>query len=372
MAMTNRERFLATIKFEKPDRPFRLETLGFWNETLARWKGEGLPAMAANMLTSYLYFGMDPLIPVYLGADQHPGFDPLFSEKIIEKDARRIVKRDITGTVIEVFTDGSSSVPGYLEFPVKDWDSWEDVKKRLDPNSPNRLGPQWDAIIKLAETTQSPLSVSIPGVFGTHRHLLGFEPLMEAYYDKPELVHAISKHWVYLWKDVLAKVRKRAPQIDSVMLWEDMCGKNGPVISPAMFREFMSPYYKELVSFVRDDLEVPARGVDTDGNMTLLIPLFVDAGINWLWPFEVQAGMDVNEVRAQWPREFAIWGGIDKRALAKDEKAIRDEVERVVPQMLEKGGYIPGLDHSVPPDVPLSNFRYYLELVRKIGENIPG
>ncbi len=115
-------------------------------------------------------------------------------------------------------------------------------------------------------------------------------------------------------------------------------------------------------------MEIPARAVDTDGDMNLLIPLFVDAGVNWLWPFEVQSGMDVVKVREEYPDEFMIWGGMDKRALALDKDAIRREVERVLPPMLEKGGYIPGIDHNVPPDVPLENFQFYLELVRKTGE----
>jgi len=347
-----------------------METMGFWNETLARWRGEGLPESHANMLLAFIYFGMEPWIPLYLGADQHPGFDPVFTENVLSNDGRRIVKRDITGSVIEVFQDGSSSVPGYIEFPVKDWSSWEEVKKRLDPNTPGRLGSQWEPFINITKATQSPLGISIPGLFGTLRHLMGFEPLMRAYYDLPNLIHAISKHWVYLWKDVVAKAKKMAPHADILMLWEDMCGKNGPVISPAMFREFMSPYYKELIGFVRDELGVPALAVDTDGDMTLLIPLFVEAGINWLFPFEAQAGMDVTEVRRKWPREFMIWGGIDKRALAKDEKAIRDEVDRVAPFMLQCGGYMPATDHSVPPDVPFHNFKYYVEYLRKVGERI--
>lgn len=369
MEMTHKERFLATLNFKKTDRPMRLEAMGYWPETLKRWLKEGLPESAGNMILAHIYFRMDPWIPIYLGADQHPGFDPIFEEKIIKEDGRRIVKQNMTGSIIEVFKDGSSSIPGYLDFPVKDWSSWEEVKKRLDPNSPLRLGPHWDPFFALSKNAQLPLMMAIPGLFGTHRHLLGFEPLMEAYFDKPDLIHAISKHWVFLWKEVAAKAMVKQP-LDAVLLWEDMCGKNGPIISPAMFREFMMPYYKEFIAFLRDDLNIPCRGVDTDGDMTLLIPLFVEAGVNYLWPFEVQAGMDVTQVRDQWPREFMIWGGIDKRALAVDEKAIRDEVERVAPYMLQRSGYIPGLDHSVPPDVTLDNFRYYLEYVRKIGEQI--
>jgi uroporphyrinogen decarboxylase len=129
----------------------------------------------------------------------------------------------------------------------------------------------------------------------------------------------------------------------------------------------MSPYYNDLVGFLRNELGVPIVNVDTDGDCLLLVPEFVEAGVNMILPWEVQAGMDVVAVREQWPTQFVINGGIDKRALYADRAAIEAEIMRVVPPMLEKGGYIPALDHLVPPEVPLENYRYFLELVREVG-----
>lgn len=103
--------------------------------------------------------------------------------------------------------------------------------------------------------------------------------------------------------------------------------------------------------------------VDTDGDCLALIPLFLEAGVDALLPFEVQAGMDVARIGREFPT-LGIVGGLDKRALACDRAAIRREVDRVLPRMRERGGFIPTLDHTVPPDVPLENFRYYLECLR--------
>ncbi len=58
-------------------------------------------------------------------------------------------------------------------------------------------------------------------------------------------------------------------------------------------------------------------------------------------------------------------GGIDKRELAKGCKEIEAEVRRRILPLLDSGGYIPTVDHTVPPDVPFENFMYYLELKRK-------
>ena len=97
MEMTPRERFLATAAFEPLDRPFRMETIGFWPETLARWNGEGLPEDIGDEMGAFLHFGIDLQLPVLLGAHEHPGFDPLFEEIIIEQDERYIVKIDKSG-----------------------------------------------------------------------------------------------------------------------------------------------------------------------------------------------------------------------------------------------------------------------------------
>ena len=368
--MTPRERLLATAAFEPVDRPFRWETLGFWDETLDRWHGEGLPAEINELVSAYLFFGLDPQLPMIIGDSDQPGLYPLFEEEIVEQTDEYIVKRDKAGSTVRVLASGASTIPAWLSSPVKDRQSWEEIKQRLDPGTPGRL-EQVLWLLELPGGEEWPLSIYTTGLFGTHRQLFGFTPLVLAYRRQPELLHEISRHWVAFWKGVISRVaEKRVP--DMVYLWEDMCYKNGPMISPRAFEEFMSPYYAELVGFLKDELGIPVINVDTDGDCTLLIGKFVDAGVNMLLPWEVQAGMDVLEVRGEWPREFVICGGIDKRALYADRDAIKAEVMRVVPPMLEKKGYIPSIDHAVPPEVSLENWKYFLELVRDTGERTGG
>jgi uroporphyrinogen decarboxylase len=74
-------------------------------------------------------------------------------------------------------------------------------------------------------------------------------------------------------------------------------------------------------------------------------------------------------VRKRYGKKLIIEGGIDKRILALDFAAIRQEVESKVPPLLREGGYLASTDHRVPPDVPLKNFEFYLNLVRDIGSS---
>jgi len=119
----------------------------------------------------------------------------------------------------------------------------------------------------------------------------------------------------------------------------------------------MLPAYKRFSAFLRE-MRVKHIIVDTDGNCWNLIPLFLEGGITGLYPMEVAAGMDVVEVRKRYAN-LQIMGGIDKRMLARGKKEIDEELEGKIPFMLKRGGYIPHVDHHVPPDVSLENFVYY-------------
>jgi len=147
-------------------------------------------------------------------------------------------------------------------------------------------------------------------------------------------------------------------EIDVFAFWEDMAYKTAPLISPALARRYMLPRYRRVVDFLRRR-GVPFVGLDSDGQIGPLMPVWLDAGLNFLYPFEVQAGMDVLAVRREYGQGLRIWGGIDKRALAAGPSAIEAELGRVAP-LIEEGGYLPHTDHSCPPDISFSHYRYYL------------
>ena len=100
----------------------------------------------------------------------------------------------------------------------------------------------------------------------------------------------------------------------------------------------------------------------------MLIPLLLEVGVTGIWPLEVAAGVDPVSLRKKYGKNLALSGGIDKRALTRDKKAIEKELMSKIPYLIEQGGYIPTIEHAVPPDVSLNNFMYYLNLKKKIVE----
>jgi len=358
--MNARERFLATLKGEALDRPFRYEW-GVWEKTIERWQEEGFPEGADFRQ----HFDMDRLEMVSIGPDIIISpFWPPFEEETIEEGEDWVVARGRNGIVSKALRDAPElSMPQFVRFPVQGRADWEEVKKRLEPDTHERIE---DLKSRLAPHISSrrdyPLIVTMCGAYAHPRNLLGFENLSLFLYDDPLLIREIEENALELHRALFEAILSDA-EPDAVYIWEDMAFKNGPLVSPSHFRELMLPFYKKLTSFLRSR-GVPSIWVDSDGNISELIGLFLEGGVDFILPFEVQAGMDIVKVRGDYGEVLGIGGGIDKRALALDSKAIDAEIERVRPLLEAKRRYIPALDHSVPPNVPYENFCYYIEKVR--------
>jgi len=384
--VTSREKFLATMDFDTFTPP-PLYEFGYWGGTIRRWYREGLPQID----------GIPPDIP----SGKSVGGSLPF--KVECKDLERVVNFDKPAVifpvkswifpefkveVIEEFKDGSKiivdemgikkrigkendSIPEYYEWPVKNRDSWERFKlKRLSPATPGRYTDNLNRAVEFYKNRDFPLMMGGEvGFFGPLRYLLGEVKLLTSYYDQPDLmkdmINYLVDFWIKVYYPLLSKIKP-----DCFLMWEDMCYKTGPLISPEIFKEFMLPAYKKFTSLLKGN-GVDIIIVDTDGNCWELIPLFIKGGVTCIYPMEVAAEMDVVEVRKKFPK-LQMTGGIDKRVLAKDKSSIDRELEGKIPYMIKQGGYIPHIDHNVPPDVPFENFVYYRKRLEELIGKING
>jgi uroporphyrinogen decarboxylase len=148
---------------------------------------------------------------------------------------------------------------------------------------------------------------------------------------------------------------------DMFHISEDMAYKQHSMISPAQVREFLLPTYKRWGEIVRR-AGCPIYGVDSDGFLGELIPIWIEAGMNECDPMEVAAGNDLVELRREYGTRMAYRGGVDKRAMAKGGRVIEEEMRRLEP-VIRDGGYIPGCDHGVPSDVSWESYVYYVRLL---------
>ena len=357
--MTNRERFLSALTFRPIDRIPLVE----WNirgSTMREWVKQGYP----EGVPPAIFFDLDPY---NVGVPIHLGMHPEFEERIMEDTGVYKIWRDKQGAVRKDFSKDMN--PGFvtrtwLSFPVQSRDDFLKMKERYDSKDPERIPQNFKERAKILNLGVTTTHLSVPFLFWTARDWIGFENLCMMFYDDPSLVHEIFAFLTDFCIDVL-RDRIRQVDIDVVELKEDMAYKHAPMISPHMFRTFMFPHYRRFIEFLKGN-GVKLVYVDCDGYPGGLIPEFLEAGVDAISPVEIAAGNDVIQLREEYPR-LGMLGGIDKRELAKDRKAIYQEVISKVPVMLEKGGYIPHVDHGIPHDVPLVNHLYSRELLTNLA-----
>jgi uroporphyrinogen decarboxylase len=328
-----------------------------WEQTKSLWR----EAAGDSRLTPADYFGYDKS---FAYPDIRLGVYPFFERDVLSEDDEHIVYRDERGITMRQRRD-YASMPEFLDYPVKGRDDWERLKaERLRIDQPGRVAEDWLAFRDRLDRTGEAVQVGgFPyGVFGTMRDLLGVESLLVAFYDHPDMVLEMVEHLTSLWLAVWQRVAEHV-QIDHIHIWEDMSGRQGSLISPAMVRHFMMPCYDRIADFARR-AGVRLVSVDTDGDCRELVPVFMEHGVNVVLPFEVQAGNDVRLYRRDYPT-LGIWGGLDKRALAAGKAEIDVEVAKAK-EMICGGRYLPSFDHLIPPDVPWGNFRYAVERLREL------
>jgi len=357
--VNHRERLVGTLTGRPADRPPLPMWLGFspWGETLERWRRETGDAK----LDVARHFGFDPFFAV-VPAEYGPF--PHFESRKLSEDAEFVVSTDWRGLTRRQ-RKNSSDMPEFVGHPVKGPDDWKRYKEeRLLPRLEERLAklPEW--LAKVTPETAVQVGVFPWGVFGTARDLLGAEELLVGFYSEPEMVRDIMETNTVLWLALYERIAERV-RIDHIHIWEDMSGKQGSLLSPAMIEEFMMPQYNRIAEFARRR-GVPLFSVDSDGLVDELVPVMTRHGVNAFFPFEVQAGSDVEVFRRDFP-ELGILGGLDKRALAEGKNEMHRELDRAG-RMLAAGRYVPGFDHAIPPDVPWANFSYFVgELKKMVG-----
>lgn len=383
--MNARERFLSVMRFSKHHRTLLWE-FGYWPETLKRWYREGLPcSLEVSRLNEVEWIPGEaqpwPLsegdirdvdIHNYFGLDKgmqrvlvNEWIFPPFEEKIIEEDDVYKVVIDEWG-IKKKIKKSLTSMPQFLDWPVKNEDDFELIKERFNPEDRGRFPENWKRLLEKYKSRDFPLGIGgYPvGLFGSLRFLTGTN-IYYMYYDNPKLVKTmlqfLTEFWINLWAEILNLV-----EVDFAIFFEDIAYRGNTLISPDIFREFMMPCYKRITNFLRKK-GINIILVDSDGDFSRLIPLFLESGITGFYPFEIQAGMDPMKIRKKFP-QLHIIGGLDKIKIAAGKKEIDSELEKKISFMLERGGYIPCADHDLPPDIPWENFVYYRTKLNRMVE----
>ncbi len=368
--MTLRERFLAVMEHQSADRVPNWE-LGVWPQARERWEKEGLPPgkFRWNWFAGEDAINLDRREFVRVNM----GMIPRFETKIIEETDRYEIIQRGDGRVTKALKEGAiggsrTSMDQYLRFPVETVKDLRELKKRYDPSIPKRYPEDWRSKIQGWQERDHVLILGLnccTGFYGVARAWMGTEKLSLAFYDQPELCEEmfefIADFFIELSGPILEEV-----DFDYFNFFEDMAFKSAPLVSPACFRKFIYPHYRRAIDHLKKH-GTRYVSLDSDGNTEVLIPLFLEIGVDAHWPFERAADMDPVRIKAQYGKQLRIWGGVDKREISKGPEHI-DAVMRELAPLIETGGFIPTLDHTFPPDISWDNFCYYMEQKERLLE----
>lgn len=332
---------------------------GYWTETIDRWHAEGLPWEKRNNRDVELYFGLEgwdcgESLPI------RSGLWPVLPSRILQEKGRKTMVDDGMGGICERLT-GTSSIPHYLRYPLKNREDWERLRPFFDPDTPGRFPLNWEEVAESYKERDYPLGIGIGSLYGWLRNWMGVKNISIALYRDPDWISEMMDALTELWIKILQKALKLV-SVDFSSWWEDMCYNMGPLISVAHFEEFMVPRYKKVTKFLRAH-GVKTNILDCDGRITELVPGWLKAGINCMFPLEA-AHTNIYELREKFGQRVLLMGGVNKLSLMEGRAAIDREIRRLSP-LLEQGGYIPTVDHRVPPEVSLANYRYYLRKKRE-------
>ncbi len=353
-----------------PGAPLFRREFGYY--CLERWQEQGMPQ---DVPLAEL-FQYDP--PAHFNLGQigwcEAAFQPAYEVKLLEDRGEYEVEQDFAGRKVLYFKGRRNGfMPTYIDHPVKDQRTWEEgVLWRLAPAAPGRFEDLEERMrqARLAAAEGQIITQNLIGGYMYLRSLMGPEELLYAFHDQPALIHRMMEAWFTLADTVIAR-HQQYVTIDEIFFGEDICYNHGPLISPRMIKEFLFPYYQQVITNLRARQLDRARHLyvqlDTDGFAVSVLPLYIQAiGLDIFSPCEVASGCDVVELGRQFP-EIAIFGGIDKRVLAAGPAAIDAHLERILPVMRARGGYIPTCDHGVPEEVSYQNYLHYRRRCLELG-----
>ncbi len=356
--MTDRQRFLRYMNYQPVDRP-PLHLTGPWSDTLERWYREGLPRGVDP--NEHLGLAVKPLALNNISGES--ALWPWFEEETLSEEGDFKIFRDRSGRTVRDFKD-HTSMPEWLDFPVKTRDDLQRIlDERFDLSDMDaRYGPEWEQKARAAADGEGVVLIDGGCYYWNLRALAGVAGASYLLYDAQDLVDELFERINLV---VLEGLRRASAlvQLEVIGFGEDLAYKNGPLLSPSMFRQLILPRYRKVMDLAHEK-GVGITWYDSDGDLRLLMGDYLEVGINCVAPCEVAAGMSAPELRAQGGRDLRLVGAIDKREIAKGHGATDAEIERNRP-VIEEGGFLPAIDHSVPADVSLGNYAYFLEKIQE-------
>lgn len=367
--LTSKERIARILRHEPVDRVGLFEV--FWKETAQKWVDEGhfaKPEMVSD------HFGLDirrsageitpmPSKDLNLVANLDTG------DQVVEENNTTRLVRDGNGALLR-WHKHNSGAPEHVGFLVQDRHGWEEhIRPYLLDTAAfeRRIGFRYYREYRAKCARQNLFSTcGVVAAFDLMSPMCGHEYLLMGMALDPDWIRDMCDVYSRVTVNLLEILFEREVLPDGLWVWEDLGFKNGPFMSPAMYRELIFPAHKRLFDFAHSK-KLPVI-IHSDGFITSLIPCLIEAGIDCLQPLEAKAGMELLKIKKEFGDKIALIGGMDVRALeTNDLKVVEAELQKKLPAAMGGSGYVLQVDHSVTSAVDYKTYRYFVDRGLEIG-----
>ncbi|MFC1607207.1 uroporphyrinogen decarboxylase family protein [Candidatus Latescibacterota bacterium] len=353
--MTSRERIQLIMQHDQPDRVGIYDH--YWTETLQRWQNEGMPVD----VSAEDYFEHDIMFSCESAYDE----SLCLEEKVFSKDNEKTIRLNSYGVMEEVWSNADrAGVARAIDVTIKNLQDWDKYSNRLTP-SLERMDHTYSERYKRARNKQKYLILSLRCPWNLAWRMHGFENTLMDMALSPDFIERMFSDIMDFQIGMISLLFDEGYEYDCIELRVDCASKNGLLFSEKHYRDLLLPHHKRLCDFASEN-NLPLI-FDNDGNINALLPDHLKTGVRGLFPLEVKAGMDVRNLKTEYP-EFVLCGNIDARVMSRSHAEIEEEIAGKITVAKEGGGYIYHVDHSVPPDVSLENYLFVLETVKRYGD----
>lgn len=382
--MNHRERVRRILHYEQADR-LPIVHFGYWGETLLKWAEEG--HIPREMVRAWGDGNpTDAVLAAKLGFDfnwysvfsPQGGLRPAFERKVIERMPDGSQKVQGGDGVVYIQQDGAGSIPAHVDYLLKDRKAWEELylpklqwqadrvtKAKVRAN--DRILPFDEGGLDFlkSDTRDYPYGLFCGSLYGWLRTWLTVEGSCYMLVDDEPLFDEMIAVTADLCYRCTEEVLKSGAKFDFAHFWEDICFKNGPLVSPSVFQAKVGPHYRRICDLV-NSYGLDIVSLDCDGCIDALIPTWLENGVNTMFPIEVGTwNASIAPWRQQYGQALRGVGGMNKVVFARDRKAVDAEIERLRP-LVDLGGYIPCPDHRIAPDAEWDNVRYYCDRMHAV------
>ncbi len=381
MTMTSRERVLAAINHEEPDRVPII--LGVSNATSIKMPTyqEVKKLLGIDAPDEYIYdwpelgtAAIDEETMQRLHSDVR-GVTDLEPEHI----RKRNHEREPHSPYIDSWGSGQVEItPGHWfpgVHPMAEASTLEEIENYPwpDMSDPTRIAHVREAARKLAEQNEYAIMATPWLLFPFERaHAMqGMDVFLLNMGLNPDFAKALLEKILQVCKELMGPfLAELGDNVDIIKIGDDLGTQSSLMISPKMYREFLKPIHADFIQFIKERTKAKVF-FHTDGDVFPLIEDFIEIGVDILNPIQTSAGRmsDLPELKKRYGKELVFCGAIDTHRLLPygTPEEVRQEVRRVIEILGPGGGYMVASVHTIMDDVPPENVLAMVDAVEEFG-----